>query len=191
MQMSKKSSVVLSVAAAVLAAAAIFLGVPAIIYGGNDGEFLWPFNNILATYWPWATGLAALLVAPALALPAKWARRWAAAATVLATYAWAHGVFQTHKFGDIDGRDWSAAVPAWQSVVEAVVLLAAIVAVWVLAHRAQRPAAGLQLFLAAGLVLQAWPAISESEWRAISDETRMTEAATFSTEANALIVLMD
>jgi hypothetical protein len=39
MQMPKTSSVVLAATAAVFAATAIFLGIPAIIYEGNHGEF--------------------------------------------------------------------------------------------------------------------------------------------------------
>ena len=134
-EVSNLPSATVALIAAVFAVTATFLGIPAIIYEANHGEFAWPFKNLIVTYWPWAVGFVAVFVVPTLLLPVRPARWWAALTVVVATYIWAHGVFQTHEFGDVDGREWSAIVPAWQSAVELFVILVVSVLVWVFSIR--------------------------------------------------------
>ena len=189
--MSKKKSVLLAAIAALFAATTLFVGLPAMIWHGNEREFSFPFLNVLWTFWPYFVGL--LLVVPGLSalLPTRAARHWGALAVVLAAYIWAHGVFQTHDFGGIDGLNWSVSVPNWHKALEAVIIVVSAVLLWVLSIRASSTVICLMLFLTAGMILEARPLLNRSEWNAVSDKNWMAELGAFSREANALIVLMD
>jgi hypothetical protein len=169
----------------------MFVGLPAIIYDANPGEFSSPFLNILETYRVWAAAFLVLLVVPALALPRRLARVWAALVSVVAVYVWAHGVFQTHNFGAIDGQNWSAAVPLRHIAVEGLVIAAGAALVFLASLRLQKMLATFYLLLAAGLILQSWPTLSASKWLTVPDDIQMPKAAEFSAKANALVVLMD
>lgn len=189
--MPKSLSFVLALAASILTAVAFFIGIPALVYESNPREFGWEFVILIATYWPWFVGTVVLFTLPALLLPARFARLWAGVCTVVAVYVWAHGIFQTHVFGNIDGREWSASVPLWQSLAEGAVILIGVWAVWKFSLKATKLAIGLMLFLAAGLVLQAASLIDPSKWVAVSSEPRMPDVAQFSARSNGLVVLLD
>jgi hypothetical protein len=178
-------------AAALLVLTTLFLGIPSIVYAANPGEFAWPFANIVESYAFWAVAVCGLLVLPAIALPPRFGRWWAAVAVTAAIYVWAHGVFQTHSFGQIDGREWSASVPRWQVLVEGIAILACAFAIWLIAVRRQALAVGLVLFLSAGMAMQVWPVLTSSRWIDLSGVDRMAQTTSFSPDKNVLVVLMD
>lgn len=189
--MSKKLSIALAASAGLFATITVFVGLPSIIYAANPGEFSFPFLNIIFSYWIWGVAFLALAVVPALVLPPKPAQIWAAGIAVVAIYVWGHGIFQTHSFGAIDGQSWSVNVPKWQIGVEAIVILAGAVLVFVAALRLQKMVAIFSLVLAAGLLFQSWPTLKASTWLPVSDENQFSKVSNFSTKGNALVVLMD
>jgi hypothetical protein len=189
--MTKKLSFLLTAAVGIFAAVTVFVGIPAIIYESNPGEFAAPFLNIVAIYWPWAIGLMTLLIAPVILLPPRLAHAWSALVAVIALYIWAHGIFQTHSFGAMDGQSWSAIVPRRQILAEAVVIATGAALVFILAYKVPKVVAIFSLVLTAGLLLQSWPVVSKSKWVAVSDDVTMSEITKFSKDKNALVVLMD
>src|SRR4051794_10575737 len=189
--MSKKRSIALATAAGFFATATAFVGIPVIVYAANPGEFTAPLLNIMASYWVGAAAFLAVLVIPAMLLPARLARLWAALAAVVAVYVWAHGVFQTHSFGAIDGQNWSAVVSKRHVILEAVAILGGIAAVFFAALRLQKVVTIFLMVLSVGILLQSWPTLSASQWLTLSDENQLPKIAEFSDKGNALVVLMD
>jgi hypothetical protein len=189
--MSKKLSIALAAAAGCFATITAFIGLPAIIYAANPGEFSTPFLNIIGSYWIAAIAFFGVLFFPAVLLPARAARVWAALLSVLAVYIWAHGVFQTHSFGAIDGQSWSAAVPRRHIAVEVMVIAGGAVLVFIASLRLEKMLAVFLMLLTAGIIFQSWPTLSASKWLTLPDEVQTAKIAEFSDKGNALVVLMD
>ncbi len=188
---STKPVICLTSAAALLATFTFFIALPATIYQANPGEFPVSFLNLIQFYLVPALCTLAIFIVPAVVFPVRLARLWCVAATLLAFYIWGHGIFQTHDFGAVDGRGWNPVVPTWQVYTEAVLigLLGCIIAFLTL--RAPKAIGLMMLFLTAGLVVQVYPTVRDSEWVSLSRQNRMPDAATFSAQSNALVVLMD
>lgn len=189
--MSKKQSIALALAAGFFATLTAFVGLPVIILSANPGEFSSPILNIMESYWIGGAVFFALLALPALVLPRRIARVWAALAAVVAVYIWAHGIFQTHNFGAIDGQSWSAAVPRRHIAIEAAVILGGAVLVFLASMRVPKMIAVFMMLLSAGILFQSWPALSSSKWLTLSEDSQLPKIAEFSDKGNALVVLMD
>jgi hypothetical protein len=189
--MSKKQSIVLAASAGFFATLTAFVGIPIIIYAANPGEFTSPLLNIMGTYWVAAAVFFALLAVPPVLLPGRGARVWSALAAVVAIYIWAHGVFQSHSFGAIDGQSWSAAVPKLHIAIEVAVILGGIVVIFLAALRLQKMLAIFLMLLSAGILFQSWPTLSASKWLSLTDDVQLPKIAEFSDKGNALVVLMD
>lgn len=189
--MSKKQSIALAAGAGFFATSTAFVGLPVIIYAANPGEFTSPFLNIMESYWSAAAIFFALLVTPVIVLPPRIARVWAALAAVVAVYIWAHGIFQTHSFGAIDGQSWSPSVPRRHIAIEAVVILAGFTVMFVASLRLQKMLAIFLTLLSAGILFQSWPTLSASKWLTLPDDRQLPRIAEFSDKGNALVVLMD
>ncbi|KKB12915.1 hypothetical protein VE25_05000 [Devosia geojensis] len=183
------SNVLLAAGAAGLFVSTFFVGLPSTVYGANESEFSAPFLNLIQVYWPWALTAAVLLVLPALFLPRRAAHAWAAVVAVLAIYTWAHGTFQTHSFGIVDGRGWSAEVPVWQWLLDLVVSLAAASVVLFIAWRAPRALAVLCMVIAGGAVAQAVPQFDGYDTD-LAPPT-MARLSQFNSDSNSLIILLD
>jgi len=189
---TRSQSLALQLAATCLALTALFVGVPSMVFSTNQPEFSWPFMNLLARYLPWALAIAICAILPVLLLPARLARWWAALCTVAAVYCWAHGVFQFRSFGAVGATSWSLNIPAWQVLAEALIIAVAVVPTWLLAVYRPTISAVLAVFLAVGMGIQAWPVMSASGWREVrSAGDRLGELASFSTEKNVLVILLD
>jgi hypothetical protein len=192
--MSKKVYCVLILLSALLAAGNFFVFLPCEVYFSNPGEFKWPMADILGVYSPWIAGILAVFAAVTLVacLKHRVLRGWATGLAVCALYIWAHGVFQFHEFGGIDGAEWSVDVSGTKRAVEALIILtlAALTAgfVW----RKPVVASFFIAVLLAGQIAAAIMALSSQQpIYAGAPDAQMSEVAGFSKESNALIVLLD
>ena len=190
-RMSKKQSIALAAAAGFFATLTAFVGLPVIIISANPGEFANPLLEYYGELLGWRRCFFALLAVPSIILPARIARVWAALAAVVAVYIWAHGVFQTHSFGAIDGQSWSASVPRSHIAIEIVVILGGVIAVYLASLRVPKMLAIFLMLLSAGVLFQSWPTLSASKWLALPGDSQLPKIAEFSDKGNALVVLMD
>lgn len=184
-----RKNAILAIAAALLASSVLFVGLPAMVFGPNQADFTSSFPNILEIYLIPAAILAAVLVIPPVLLPGRLGKVWACLATVVAVYFWAHGTFQTHDFGIIDGRGWTAKVPFGEAAIDVVVSLVVAAIVFKFASRSPVLAAVFMLVFSAQIAWQAAPLMHD--YRPVSDETTLADVGAFSKEKNVLVVLMD
>jgi hypothetical protein len=187
----QRPALTLLLASLLLVLTTVFVGLPAVIYGANSEQFEFTFVELVGAQWPVALAAALLIVIPAFVLPARWARWWAILMAAVAVYVWAHGLFQTHSFGALDGRNWSADVPFWQSGADLVLSLGGMALVAYIGARWVSAAAIGLLVLSAGMIAQAIPQLNVKNSRSSAQSVTLTELASMSSSKNGLVVLMD
>ncbi len=179
----------LALTAAILAVSVVFVGLPAMVFGPGQADFTSSFPNILEVYLTPAALVTAVFVIPAVILPARIGKVWACLVAVLAIYFWAHGTFQIHDFGIIDGRGWTARVPGKAALIDVVVSLLVAFIVFKFAARSPIILGVFMLVFAAPIAWQAAPLMHG--YRQVSNETALNELGAFSKKKNVLVVLMD
>jgi len=186
----RKPAIVLGLMAAMLAASMVFLALPATLHAGNSDEFVWPLLSVLLTYRPFALSLGLACVLPTLLLPRRLALLWAAGCSAVALYLWAYGTFVVYDFGLIDGRNWRIQPHPAGMAVEALLVVAALIAAFVVARRNPGAVAGALSVLVLGNGLSAASAI-HADSRTPPPSMELSSLYRFSEEKNVLVVLLD
>jgi hypothetical protein len=189
--MSQTRNIALTAAAATTAVITVFAGIPAIVYGANEAAFSWPLLNLLPLYLPFAAGIFLILVLPVTILPSHWGRYWAAGVVVIAVYLWAHGSFQTHDFGSIDGLNFSPNVPLLHSIVEIVAITGAAALIFAYAIKMPKIASIIIIAPTVSLLVQGLPTIFSAPAAQLTGASRVGEIANLSLKSNVLVLLFD
>lgn len=189
--MTRTANIMMAGAAALSATITVFVGLPAIVYRANEATFYWPLANLLLAHWPLAVLAFMVLALPPCLLPVRLGKAWAIGTVVTAVYLWAHGVFQTHDFGSMDGLNFRPTVPPTDSLIEFVVILLLCILIAVFALRMPKAATALVLFPVLGGLAEAVPAIITTPPAPVSNESRIPDIAKLSKTSNVVVVLLD
>jgi hypothetical protein len=138
---------------------------PTVLYSTNREQFFFPLVQILPVLLLVAAGVAIALTLPALVMPRRVRRFYAALIATLTVFAWLHGFVLVQDYGLLDG---DVDLPAF-SVVPVILSAATIVAISIGVTMARVPRAAIATAVALALVLPAAHAGAM-----ISDDTNPT-----------------
>lgn len=178
----------LNLSAATLFIVVLFVGLPALIYGSNDREFSYPFANILVTFALPAIILLAVVALPFFVLPRRFAKIWSGILAVCATYAWAHGTFQTVNFGDLDASGWTADILPSHAMTDAAISIILAVLVYFVAWK--RPKV-MTIIFSVFILQMGWQAFSISHSYVNIHGKDLQSLGALNREKNVLVVLLD
>jgi hypothetical protein len=178
----------LNLSAASLFVVVLFVGLPTLIYGPNEREFSYPFANILVEFALPALISLVIVGIPFFILPHRLAKIWSCILAVCATYAWAHGTFQTVNFGDLDAAGWTVDILPSRVIADAMTSM--IIALFVYYICWKRP--GVMTMIFSVFILQmGWQAVSISHSYVSIHGKDVESLGSFHREKNVLVVLLD
>lgn len=158
------------------------------IYGSNDREFSYPFANILVTFALPAIILLAVVALPFFVLPRRFAKIWSSILAVCATYAWAHGTFQTVNFGDLDAAGWTADILPSHVITDAAISIILAALVYFVAWK--RPKV-MTIIFSVFILQMGWQAFSISHSYVNIHGKDVQSLGALNREKNVLVVLLD
>lgn len=178
----------LNLAAASLFVIVLFVGLPALIYDPNEREFSYPFANIMVAFALPAIILLTTVAVPFFLLPHRFAKIWSCALAVCAIYAWAHGTFQTVKFGDLDASGWTADILPSHAAMDAAVSIIIASLVYFVAWKRPRV---MTIIFSAFILQMGWQAFSISHSYVSIHGKDVQSLGTLNRDKNVLVVLLD